>query len=237
MAAYSANKYIDETIDKFIEILNNKEHLDVEIIILIDGCKDTFKHISQKVYPDFIKVYLSYDNYGLSITKNTLVNLCKNEKFIFFDSDDIPTNNLIDMVYDALDDSDIVYYKYKFFNDGDDYKNEKNLKNVDNNYMGGTFGMVKSKFLEINGFFPWRVQSDDEFKWRVNGIPSIKTKVIEDNLFLYRIRIDSLSRNNSTKPGSFIRDTYVELINENINNRDFKNPTRFKYNKNIILIQ
>lgn len=167
LAAYKADKYIDDTLNKFIEIIKGKEHLDVEIIILIDGCSETLKHISKKVYPDFVKVYLSYENYGLSITKNTLVNLCSNDKFIFFDPDDIPKINLIDMVYDELDNSDIVYYTYSWFKDGFDFNLEENLTKEKNNFMGGTFGMNKKKFLQKNGFFPWRVQSDDEFKHRI----------------------------------------------------------------------
>lgn len=237
IAAHKSDLYIDETINSFIKILKNKQHLDVEIIILIDGCRDTLKHISKKVYPDFIKIYLSYENYGLSITKNTLVSLCKNERFIFFDSDDIPTNDLIDTVYDSLDENDIVYYNHYFFNDGDDYNVEKNLKTIDNHYMGGTFGMYKNKFLDINGFFPWRVQSDDEFKWRTNDIKKVKKKVLNEKLFIYRIRKDSLSKDKRTSDGGILRDTYKEIINDNIVNRSFKCPNDFKYNKDVIVIQ
>jgi len=237
LAAYKADKYIDETLDKFIEIIKDKEHLDVEIIILIDGCNETLKHISKKVYPDFIKVYLSYENYGLSVTKNTLVNLCTNDKFILFDPDDIPKSNLIDMVHDELDNSDIVYYTYSSFKDGFDFNLEENLTKEKNNFMGGTFGMNKKKFLQKNGFFPWRVQSDDEFKHRISYDKNLKISVLKENLFLYRIRIDSLSKNKKTTDGSILRDTYREIISDNIHNKKFENPNDFKINKDIVLLQ
>jgi len=237
IAAHNARKHIDETLNSFIKILKDKEYIKAEIIILIDGCKDTLKHISDKVYPDNIKVYLSTENHGLSITKNTLVKLCSNEKFIFFDSDDIPTENLINSVYDSLNKNDIVYYNFYEFIDGKNYEDKKNLKEINEGYMGGTFGMKKSKFLEMNGFFPWRVQSDDEFKLRTTYSKNLKRKVINEKLFKYRIRKDSLSRNKNTKRGSILRDCYIEVINEKINEKEFLNPVDLKYNKNVILIQ
>jgi len=34
-----------------------------------------------------------------------------------------------------------------------------------------------------------------------------------------------------------LRDCYIEVINEKINEKEFLNPIDLKYNKNVILIQ
>jgi len=237
IAAYKSEKYINETLDMFIKIIENKEYLDVEIIILIDGCIDTLKLLSNKVYPDYIKIYLSDKNYGLSVTKNTLVTLSSNDNFIFFDSDDIPKSDLINVVYDELNENDLVYYRNYIFKDGENYMDDKNLTTRENQYMSGCFGMKKSKFLEVNGFFPWRVQSDDEFVKRALSLKKLKVKKVNKILFYYRLRGESLSRDTNTNEKSFIRKCYIDLIHDKIVNGDFFNPNNFKYNKNTIRIQ
>ena len=236
IAAYKSEKYINETLNKFIKIIESKEYLDVEIIILIDGCIDTLKVLSNKVYPDYIKIYLSDKNYGLSITKNTLVTLSSNDNFIFFDSDDIPKSELINVVYDELNENDLVYYRNYIFKDGENYMDDKNLTSIKNQYMSGCFGMKKNKFLEVNGFFPWRVQSDDEFVKRALSLKKLKVKKVNKILFYYRLRSESLSRDTSTNEKSFIRKCYIDLISNKIVN-GFSNPNNFKYNKNTIIIQ
>lgn len=228
---------LDETLNTFIDILDKKNHLIVEIIIGIDGCEETLRHVSKKVYPDFVKIFFSEKNYGLSIIKNTLIQNSSNEKCILFDSDDIPTINLIDIVYNSLDETDFVFYKNLSFIDGTDYTKKENLITPkDNNFLGGTFGMNRSKFLSMCGFFPWRVQSDDEFKHRLAN-KKINFKVIDNFLFYYRIRNNSLSRNRKTNQYSLIRQVYRSLMGEKIQTNTFENPNLFKFNKDIIWIQ
>lgn len=233
--AYNTQDVIDETLDPFIHLSENLLYLDLEIIVLIDGCTKVLQHISNKVYPDCVKIYYSQENLGLSVTKNTLITLSSNEKNIIFDSDDIPLKDLVNNVFNELDNYDFVYYKHYEFTDGKDYTNKKNLKKVDKE-LGGTFGFLKESFLECNGFFPWRVQSDDEFSWRLK-LNNAKVSVIEEPQYCYRKREDSLSRNPKTKKGTVIRTAYVELINNKINDRNFNNPEIFKYNKNVLRLQ
>lgn len=239
ITAYDCVDYIDETLNKFFEIIDRKEQLDVEILIGIDGCDKTVRHISNKSYPNYVNVLYSDKNYGMTLMKNSLIYNASNEKVLMFDSDDIPTENLIDIVYDELNNNDVVYYNYYKFKDGTNYGDEKNLELISDNYMGGTFGIKREKFLKMNGFFPWRVQSDDEFKNRIkhNNENNIKLKVIKDYLFYYRIRNKSLSRNKKFGIKSKIRRIYLDIMTNKFMYGKFQNPERFKYNNKLIYIQ
>lgn len=237
ITAFDCVDYIDETLKMFFDISEKNEHLDLEILVGIDGCEKTLRHFSEKIYPNYVKVLYSENNYGMSLMKNSLVYHASNNKVLLFDSDDIPNNKLIDMVYDELDNNDFVYYRYYTFDDGLDYKNPDNLKKITNNFMGGTLGLNKTKFLEINGFYPWRVQSDDEFKRRLKFNDNLNYSVIEECLFFYRIRNSSLSRNKKYGKDSEIRRIYLHIMTDKTINRDFNNPQIFKYNKKLIYVQ
>lgn len=231
--AYDTVKYIDETLNKFNEICEKYDYLDVEIIVGIDGCLETFKHISKKVYPENVKILLSEKNYGEPIMKNSLIQICKNEKFIVFDSDDIPTDEMINVLWNELNNYRFVFYPSYNFNDGDDITGkEKISKNV----WGGCFAGLKSDFLNLNGWFPWRVSADDEFQKRV-GNKEIKHLNMDKPLFYYRIRGNSSSRDGLTNEKSFIRRCYLDLMTEKIAKNKFDNPNRFYFNKNLLYIQ
>jgi len=231
--AYGVTDYIDETINNFIEIEKRYEYLDIEYIIGVDGCKDTFKHLSKKVYPENFSIVLTERNYGEPIMKNSLIHLCSNDKFIVFDSDDIPKHDMVNVIFEKLEEYDFVLFKSYNFNDGEDYED----KNVSPNFWGGCFGGVKSKFISINGWYPWRVNSDDEFKHRVQANKELKTLMLDEPMFYYRIRQNSSSRDEQTKDDSFLRRCYKDLMTEKITKRKFDNPNSYYYNKQIIYIQ
>jgi len=231
--AYGVTEYIDETIEKFIEIEDRFKYLDIEFIIGIDGCMDTFKYMSKKVYPENFTIVLTEKNYGEPIMKNSLIKMCSNEKFIVFDSDDIPTIDMVNKLWEKLEEYEFVLFKSYNFNDGESYKND----NISENYWGGCFAGTKSKFISVNGWYPWRVSSDDEFKRRIQKKDEFNTLMLNEPLFYYRIRNNSSSRDKQTNTDSFLRRCYLDIMTEKIGKNDFKNPNRYYNNKNLILIQ
>lgn len=230
IAAYNTVEYIDSTINELINIKEKNWWIDLEIIIAIDGCYKTLKHFSTKVYPDYCKIILLSENHGLSIVKNTLVKIAKNEKLIFLDSDDLPVKHMIDRVWNELDDNDFIYFKcYRFENDKDIPNNIKKYPAI----LGGCFGLNKSKFLKLNGFWPWRAQSDSEFKERLqaqntHNKKKNKFKVLDDYLFYYRDRANSLSRDSSSNKHSEIRKAYYEIMDNRRKYVDYSNPNALK---------
>ena len=231
--AYGVVEFIDETINKFIEIDNRFEYLDIEFIIGIDACKDTFKHISKKVYPENFTIALTEKNYGEPIMKNSLISMCSNEKFIVFDSDDIPVTNMVNIIWEKLENHDFVLFKSYNFIHGE----EPNKNDISKDYWGGCFAGLKSKFIEMNGWYPWRVSADDEFKHRVKFDENVRDLFLDEALFYYRIRENSSSRDKQTKKDSFLRRCYLDLMTEKMSKKEFPNPERYYNNKNLILIQ
>jgi hypothetical protein len=231
IAAYDVSEYIEQTLNSFYIIQEKYPYLDLRIIVGIDGCKKTFKYLSKKVYPENTTILLSEKNYGEPIMKNSLVEYCETEKFIIFDSDDIPLDNLVNFVWEKLEECDIVHYSSYNFIDGKDFSLIENIQ-PSGHVWGGTFGCKKSTFLKFNGFFPWRVQADDELLHRIiSEIPSNKRCTSNEPLFYYRIRNNSSSRDKMTNNMSFLRQSYLDLMAEKNTNRIFENPNRFYFRK------
>jgi len=223
--AYGTEEYIDETIESILNMEN--EFTIIEIVIGIDGDQKILERISDRDYPDNVKFYLFETNVGLFHVKNTMVTKTKYENIIFFDSDDVAHKDLLTYFFKNIRDNDIVRWKSLKFND------ENNLtKNV--HFLGGCFGIKKNVFYENNGFLPWRCHADSEFIGRVD--PKYKTVYLDEHLFYYRTREDSLSNHSNTKQGSLIRETYKRIMEDKINTGNFVNPERL-YTSECIFIK
>lgn len=221
ISAYKTEKYIKETILSLHSLKNS--YFDIEIIVGVDGDQEVLMEVLDYDYPKEVSFYLFEDNVGLFHSRNTMVLKSKYDKLLFFDSDDIPHPNLLIRLVENIKEFDIVRWYPIKFNDGDDYTDEKNVEPI-NSLLCGCFGIKKEIFLENNGFQPWRAHGDTEFHMRVDL--KYSTIVLDEHLFYYRIRKDSLSRDKQTRDGSLLRETYKRIIEEKINNNSFKNPER-----------
>lgn len=221
ISAYKTEKYIKETILSLHSLKN--DYFDIEIIVGIDGDQKVLMEILDYDYPKEVSFYLFEENVGLFHSRNTMVLKSKYDKLLFFDSDDIPHLNLFENLIKYFKEYDIVRWFPISFNDGDDYRDDTKIK-LSKNLLCGCFGIKKQIFLDNNGFQPWRAHGDTEFNLRVDK--NYKTIILNDHLFYYRIRKESLSRDKQTRDGSLLRETYKRIIEEKINNNSFKNPER-----------
>ncbi|MGH0430439.1 glycosyltransferase family 2 protein [Bacillus hominis] len=84
---YNAEKYIEETMESIL----NQTYKHIEIVIVDDGSKDQsssiVKNLEQK-YPGQIK-YVSQENQGVSVARNTGIENASGEYVAFLDSDDL----------------------------------------------------------------------------------------------------------------------------------------------------
>jgi glycosyltransferase involved in cell wall biosynthesis len=80
--------FIDQTLQS---ILNEPQSKHYEILVGIDECYQTFQMLKQKIhtYPSNVTFYFFKTNVGPYLIKNSLVQIAKTEKILFFDSDDI----------------------------------------------------------------------------------------------------------------------------------------------------
>lgn len=200
---YKNTKFLKEC---FGSILNSIGNYDVEIIVGVDACLGTLEFIRSNVFDDRINFYFFEKNQGPYIIKNSLLGLTESDNILFFDSDDIMCNNMIDVLIKNLQNNKVVKPSYIDFIDG----KEINLKSKVIR-SEGVFAIKKEIIMKFNGFEPWICGSDTDLSFRLvtNGI---KFKFIKDILFYRRIHENGLTSRRDTGTGSEIRRKYVDII-------------------------
>jgi glycosyltransferase involved in cell wall biosynthesis len=209
--AYKANIFLEDCINSILsQKLNN---LKIEILIGIDACQETLKFFeNNKQKFKNINFYWFNSNVGPYIIRNTLVEKCLYKNILFFDADDVMGPELLYEVVSNLDQFDTV--RYHFIN----FENKINkYYNLSSSCAGGTFGIKKEIFLNLNGFEPWKCAADAEFIER-SKFKNIKELVIKKPLFYRRIHDNNLTKTKDSGMQSELRSTYKNIISKKIQN-------------------
>ena len=195
-------QYLDDCL-KSIEVAM-KNNL-CEILIGIDGCRETLNHLKTSRITPYTSVYYFEKNEGPYTIKNTLANIANSDNLIFFDSDDLMGDNMVDYVVKSLDR--YVCVKPKMYNF--DSNTNKPILNL-NTHGEGVFAIKKDLFLSMNGFEPWMCAADSDFMGRLYkrkpamiGSPS--------PLFSRRIHDNSLTTRKETGMRSVMRHQYAKI--------------------------
>jgi glycosyltransferase involved in cell wall biosynthesis len=202
IATYKNTKYIDECIDSVIESTKNQN---VEILVGIDGCKETLEYVKQKSYPDNIKFYYFEKNVGPYIIKNSLSEIAIGENLIFFDSDDIMTQDMVSNSINSINHCDFIRHSYINFTDPNKLNENKRRE-----FEGGIFTIKKEVFEYMNGFEPWKCEADSEFALRMSK-SKYKTKLSNNLDFFRRIHNEGLTSRTDTGYRSKLRAEYRKL--------------------------
>ena len=83
---YRNVEFLPELIDSIVRSNFNQEY---EVLIGIDSCYDTLNYIYETQFPSNFNFFFFENKKGPYIIKNTLTELSKFDKILFFDSDDI----------------------------------------------------------------------------------------------------------------------------------------------------
>jgi glycosyltransferase involved in cell wall biosynthesis len=102
---YKNTLYLQECLDS---VLLSVKNLDCEIIVGIDGCKETLNYIKTKKFDNRIRFYFFEKNVGPYIIKNSLCSISNSEIILFFDSDDIMNENMVADMLELHKTKDIV---------------------------------------------------------------------------------------------------------------------------------
>jgi GR25 family glycosyltransferase involved in LPS biosynthesis len=190
-------------------VIKSIQNLKCEILVGIDGCQKTKELLKDKVFDERISFYYFNKNVGPYIIKNTLSLESKSDYILFFDSDDIMTNDLIVDIMSNKKNSQLIKPMYLDF-----MKESSNINNkikTSRTYGEGVFGINKDLFLKMNGFEGWRCAADSELMGRLykNKVKLTHTKRIG---FYRRIHNNSLTQHPETNLKSTLRRTYVDLM-------------------------
>lgn len=245
---YRNVEFFPELVDSIIKSNFNQEY---EVLIGIDSCYDTLNYVYETQFPSNFNFFFFENKKGPYIIKNTLTELSKFDKILFFDSDDIMMPSLMSEVYSYLDNYGMIKPKYINFTDKN---NSREFKKEESQFGEGVFGIRKSLFLDINGFEGWEVAADSDFMGRYyktnNSV--LHTQSI---LFHRRLHENSLTIHPDTGLSSRIRGQYhlqskrktsSEIVNQhfviaNYMIVDFQNKSLFEtknqINEEYIILQ
>lgn len=199
-------EYLDEALHS---VINSIKELPCEILVGIDGCKNTLDYVKSSVFDERIRFYFFNKNVGPYIVKNSLSKLSKSDYILFFDSDDIMNEQLIHDVVNYKKSKDLIKPMYLDFKR--DSKSIDKSKTISKTYGEGVFAINKDLFHKMNGFMGWRCAADSELMSRLykNKIKILHTSKIG---FHRRVHKDSLTQHSDTGLFSKLRREYTKSI-------------------------
>ena len=196
-------KYIKETINS---ILTSTKKYKIEILVGIDNCEPTLNYIRQEYFGKNVKFYFFNEKNGPYIIRNTLVTLTNSPLLLFFDSDDIMKEGMIDELMEKIKHNDFVKPMYS------EFKDKPNPSITKTSTFGeGQFIIRKELFLQMNGFEPWLVAADSDFMKRLYK-NNKKFQYTNNVVFYKRVHPNSLTQHKETNFTSLVRHEYFKKI-------------------------
>lgn len=208
---YSAEKYIQECLNSIVS-QNKLNEIEYEIILGIDHCEKSLDKIKEirNNYGTNLKVIWTEKNAGSYVTVNTLISIAKYDFILKFDADDIVKPNLFETVWKHRNDYDIVRFAYNF------YFSESNKDEEVKHCAAGVYLINKKIYEKLGGYQPWKCAADNEFLNRCRRTNVKMLDLTNKHLFYYRQHNNSLTRNEETKMGSRLRNSYHRQYSKNI---------------------
>lgn len=200
--AYKATRYIDECLASI---------QGAEILVGIDSCQETLDHLKDCN----IKLFYFTENVGPFVIKNTLVDQASNEHILFFDSDDVLIEGVIERIDERL--AEIDYVKLNYIN----FYNKPTTKG--HMMSDAVIAIKRSVFNSLNGFQPWRCAADTELSNRLQH-NNLKHSVLDGLAYHRRLHGENLTMKKETGHKSLIREKYVAYINQHTRLNSWPNP-------------
>lgn len=199
--AHNTSRFIEECLDS----IEQQDLINYQTIVGVDNCHETLlKTVELKHKYKNLEIYMSHDNVGPYVIRNSLISKCMFDNILFFDSDDVMKPNMISTI---LEDNDSEIIRFGF----DDFAIDTSDSVRRYDWVAkGAFFCRKSIFNKVGGFMGWKCAADFEFQKRTEEF--LRCSEIKDPLFYRRVRNDSLTREKSTKIGSSTRKKYHSKI-------------------------
>lgn len=226
---YNADKYVNGTIDSIL----NQTYPNLELILIDDGSTDCSLEICRKKekLDKRIKV-IQKTNAGVSVARNTGINIAKGEFILFVDSDDYVEMDLIEILLSHFKNKDelIIYGNYihdlesdniKTVNSGKEGDKELTVFELASNfwhyYETGLTNppwnklYVTSVIRQNNIYFPEGVRMGEDILFNLNYFRQVtQFKIIDSNLYHYVLYPNQATRKANLK----IKDDMVLFLKE-----------------------
>ena len=194
ISAYDCAEYIEECLDS----VQAQTYKNFRIILGIDGCKKTFKKVSEiKDKYNNLSIYYTKKNSGVYKMFNALVDFVDDNEYLqFFGADDVMHPDMLEKMI----------------------KHEVAISR----HVGVLF-IKKSEFIKAGGYRSWRCAADADMMLRLRVIRGRKEKV-EMQHFFRRVHDKQLTTMKATGNGSKLRNKYHKITQENYEN---ENPVTY----------
>jgi glycosyltransferase involved in cell wall biosynthesis len=217
---YKTPEYLYECIESIKSQITN---FDYEILIGVDNCEETLTHIKKnKDFYNGINIFYFDKNVGPYIVRNNLVDEVKYNYILFFDSDDLMNEGMLETIY-----KEVVIHNYvriKFIN-FTIVKGVTKFSKTETAY--GVFAISKELFDKFVGFESWICNADVEFHHRLK-FHNHNFYLIKPVLFNRRLHDVNLTRKPETAMNSPLRVNIRSKLAEKIIGEHWSNPEKIK---------
>lgn len=218
ISAWKTSEYIEECLNSVANQTWFKNHDNYEILLGIDGCKETLEKVREIMHKyKNLKVMMMDKNVGTYVTCNTIMKEAKYEWLMRFDSDDVMPNDMIEKIFSHdLNGFDTVRYEHQ------DFGNKT--------YRGLAWGshLVKHNIFDYyGGYRNWRISADFDFLYRIE--PNIKILKLNDVFYNRRVRENSLEFNEETSLKSKQRISLNNFIKNKSRNQQKNKMSTINY--------
>lgn len=230
---YNSEQYIEKCIDSVLQ----QTYKDYEIIIIDDGSTDNTPSIIKK-YKDKVK-YIKKEHEGQSSTRNAGIDYVSGDYFIFVDSDDVVSPNLLEKVKNAaIGNPEIIRYGIKRISNNKEF----NFPSCDFNNLDGinAFDLlinckyfdspcvyaISLKYFKDNNFsFEPYVSHEDFGLLPKLIIKSANVSSISDILYNYIVRENSVMTDKSKieKRANDLLYLGKKLLSEKVDHKEYYN--------------
>lgn len=209
ITAYKSGDYISECLDSIENQTYFKDNDNYEILLGIDGCKETLDKVlaCRHKYRN-LRIFNMDKNRGTFITMNTLLKISKGDIYLRFDSDDIARPDMVQTLMSEEEGFEMVHCNYRNFKDGFVLDHQPAVK-----FSVGTALFKKSIFKRFGAYKPWICGADTELYYKIEKF--YKIKKIEKILFDRRVHENNLTVRKETGLKSSLRMGYANEIRYN----------------------
>lgn len=212
---FNVEKYLNTCLDSVL----NQSFSDWEAICVNDGSTDGSEEIlDEYATRDSRMKIVTQSNGGLSVARNTGLNMAKGEFILFLDSDDWLELNALEAISQSLNDEDMLCFsgrryfesenkyhdadrlKEQTYASGMDYYNDNALLSRDFAFVCVVLRVYKKEFLLCNNLrFKDGVFHEDNLFTPLVCYYAKKVKVIDECLYDYRVRANSITTTGNVK--------------------------------------
>ena len=238
---------VEQYIEKCLQSIINQNYRDFEVILVNDGTKDQSIEIAKNCLDcsDINWRVVNKENGGLASARNAGLKESVGEYVTFIDSDDVITNDFLEVLIGLLkEDCDFSFCDFRFVksqeiqNDPNDKHYKLTRDELLQSFLKRSIGFVVPSMLFRRGFLIENGLLFDE-----------NIRFSEDQLFIWNVIIHSTKSNYSFKKmyGYFVRESSImtsssyEKVSKsheefkNEINRIFFNYPEYKTTKDLII--